>query len=39
MTLTKDHLVSSIGNRLGMSKFESSRTVETVLETSLTGLS
>jgi integration host factor subunit alpha len=33
MTLTKDHLVSSIGNRLGISKFESSRIVETVLET------
>ena len=33
MTLTKDHLVSSIGDRLGISKFESSRIVETVLET------
>ena len=33
MTLTKDHLVSSIGDRLGISKFESSRLVESVLET------
>jgi len=33
VTLTKDHLISSIGNRLGMSKFESSRIVEAVLET------
>jgi len=33
MTLTKDHLVSSVGDRLGISKFESSRIVETVLET------
>jgi integration host factor subunit alpha len=33
MTLTKDHLVSSIGDRLGISKFESSRIVENVLET------
>jgi len=33
MTLTKDHLIKSIGNRLGISKFESSRIVESVLET------
>jgi len=33
MTLTKDHLVSSIGNRLGISKFESLRILESVLET------
>jgi integration host factor subunit alpha len=39
MTLTKDHLVSSIGNRLGISKFESSRIVESVLETVKTSLS
>ena len=39
MTLTKDHLVSSIGNRLGISKFESSRLVESVLETVKTSLS
>jgi integration host factor subunit alpha len=39
MTLTKDHLISSIGNRLGISKFESSRIVESVLETIKTSLS
>jgi integration host factor subunit alpha len=39
MTLTKDHLVSSIGNRLGVSRFESSRIVESVLETVKTSLS
>ena len=39
MTLTKDHLVSSIGNRLGISKFESSRILESVLETVKTSLS
>jgi integration host factor subunit alpha len=39
MTLTKDHLVSSIGNQLGISKFESSRIVESVLETVKTSLS
>lgn len=39
MTLTKDHLVSSIGNRLGISKFESSRILEFVLETVKTSLS
>jgi integration host factor subunit alpha len=39
MTLTKDHLVKSIGNRLGISKFESSRIVESVLETVKTSLS
>jgi len=39
MTLTKDHLVSSIGERLGISKFESSRIVETVLETVKSSLS
>lgn len=33
MTLTKDHLISSIGNRLDISKFESTRLVESVLET------
>jgi hypothetical protein len=38
MTLTKDHLISSIGNRLGISKFESLRIIESVLETSPTGL-
>ena len=38
MTLTKDHLVSSIGNRLGISKFESSRIIEFVLETIKTSL-
>lgn len=39
MTLTKDRLISSIGNRLGLSKFESSRIVESVLETVKTSLS
>jgi len=39
MTLTKDHLVRSIGNRLGISKFESLRIVESVLETVKTSLS
>ena len=39
MTLTKNHLVSSIGNRLGISKFESSRIVESVLETVKSSLS
>ncbi len=33
MTLTKDHLISSIGNRLGVTKIESTRLVEFVLET------
>ena len=39
MTLTKDHLVSSIGNRLGISKFESLRILESVLETAKTSFS
>ena len=39
MTLTKDQLISSIGNRLGISKFESSRLAESVLETVKTSLS
>ena len=39
MTLTKDHLVSSIGNRLGISKFESLRILESVLETMKASLS
>ena len=39
MTLTKEHLVKSIGNHLGISKFESSRIVESVLETVKTSLS
>jgi nucleoid DNA-binding protein len=39
MTLTKGHLISSIGNRLGISKFESSRTLESVLETVKSSLS
>jgi integration host factor subunit alpha len=33
MTLTKDQLINSIGNRLGVSKPESSRILESVLET------
>jgi integration host factor subunit alpha len=39
MTLKKDHLIESIKNRLGISKFESSRIVESVLETIKTSLS
>ena len=39
MTLTEDDLISSIGNRLGISKFESSRILESVLETVKTSLS
>jgi integration host factor subunit alpha len=39
MTLTKDHLIESIRNRLSISKFESSRIVESVLETMKTSLS
>jgi len=39
MTLTKDYLISSIGDRLGISKFESTRLVESVLETIKTSLS
>jgi nucleoid DNA-binding protein len=39
MTLTKDHLIRSIGNRLGISKFDSSRILESVLETIKTSLS
>ena len=39
MPLTKDHLIKSIGNHLGISKFESSRIVESVLETVKTSLS
>jgi integration host factor subunit alpha len=38
MTLTKDHLIRSIGDHLGISKFESSRIVEFVLETVKTSL-
>jgi nucleoid DNA-binding protein len=39
MTLTKDHLISSIGNRLGISKSDSTRILESVLETVKTSLS
>ena len=39
MTFTKDHIISSIGNRIGVTKFESSRIVESVLETVKTSLS
>ena len=39
MTLTKDQIISSIRNHLGISKFESSRIVESVLETVKTSLS
>jgi integration host factor subunit alpha len=39
MTLTKDLLIHSIGDRLGMSKSESSRILESVLETVKSSLS
>ena len=39
MALTKDHLITSIGNRLGIFKSESSRILESVLETVKTSLS
>ena len=39
MTLTKDHIISSIGNRIGVTKYESTRLVESVLETIKTALS
>ena len=32
MKLTKDHIISSIGNRISVTKFESARLVESVLE-------
>jgi len=38
MTHTKDHIVASIRNHLGVSKFESTRIVESVLETIKTSL-
>ena len=39
MTLTKDQLIESVRNRLGISKSESSRIVESLLETIKTSLS
>jgi len=39
MTLTKEQIVSSIGNRLGISKFESSHILGFVLETVKASLS
>jgi integration host factor subunit alpha len=39
MTLTKDHLIESIRKCLDISKFESSRILESVLETIKTSLS
>jgi integration host factor subunit alpha len=39
MTLTKDHLIGSIRDRLGISKFESLRILESLLETVKTSLS
>jgi len=39
MTVTKDHIIRSIGNHLGISKFESTRLIESVLETIKTSLS
>jgi len=39
MTLTKDHLISSIGNHLGISKSDSTRILESILETVKTSLS
>jgi integration host factor subunit alpha len=38
MTLTKDHIVDSLHPRLGVSKFESSRFLESVLELIKTSL-
>ncbi len=38
MTLTKDHIVASIRNHLGVSKFESTRFLESVLELIKTSL-
>ena len=38
MTLTKDHLIESIRSRLGVSKTESTRLAESVLETIKTTL-
>ena len=32
MKLTKDHIISSIGNCIGVTKYESTRLVESVLE-------
>ena len=39
MTLTKDQIISSIGNRLGVTKSESTRLVQFFLETVKTSLS
>jgi integration host factor subunit alpha len=39
MAITKDHLIESIRNRLGVSKFEPFRLAEIVLETIKTYLS
>ena len=39
MTLTKDHLIESIRDRVGLSKSESTRILESVLETVKTSLS
>jgi integration host factor subunit alpha len=39
MTLTKEHLIESITNRLGISKFEASRILESILERIKTSLS
>ena len=39
MTLTKDHLIESVRDRLGISKSESTRLVEFVLETIKSSLS
>ena len=39
MTLIKDHIIRSVGDRLGLSKFKSTRIVEFVLETVKTTLS
>jgi integration host factor subunit alpha len=39
MTLTKDHLIESLRDHLGISKFESSSILESVLETIKNSLS
>ena len=39
MTLTKDHIISSVGTHIGVTKSESTRLVESVLETVKSSLS
>ena len=39
MTLTKDHIINSLGKRLGVANSESTRLIESVLEAVKTSLS